>query len=40
MLNILGVPAFDYFFTIFFYFTVSALPLLLAFTLFTNKLLR
>lgn len=40
MLNILDVPAFDYFFTIFFYFTVSALPVLLAFTLFTNKLLK
>ena len=30
----------DYFFSIFFWFTVSALPLLLVTTLFTNRLIK
>lgn len=40
ILTILNYPAFDYFFSIFFWFTVSALPLLLVTTLFTNRLMK
>lgn len=40
ILEILGHPAFDYFFSIFFWFTVSAAPLLLVTTLFTNRILK
>ncbi len=37
MIEILGIPAFDYFFTIFFYFLVSCIPMLLAISLLIRK---
>ncbi|MDD6162558.1 hypothetical protein [Campylobacter sp.] len=40
ILEVMNNPAFDYFFSIFFWFTVSALPLLLVTTLFTNRLIK
>ncbi len=40
MLEITSVQSFDYFFTIFIYFTLSCIPILLVFTIFTNKIIK
>lgn len=40
ILTITGSASFDYFFSIFFYFTITAVPFLLAFVLIVNKSLR
>ncbi|WP_256365485.1 hypothetical protein [Campylobacter iguaniorum] len=40
MINLLEVPSFDYFFTIFVYFVLACIPLLLVFTFFTNRIIK